>query len=87
VDFNATIATPPGAGRIVSAEWDFEGTGDYPDPASMAPAEMVALSASHAYAKRGTYFAVLRAALQREGDADTPYARVQNLAQVRVIVR
>lgn len=86
VAFAATIATPPGAGRIVAAEWDFEGSGDYPDPAEVQPAETARLTASHAYARPGTYFAVLRAALQREGDPGTPYARVQNLAQVRVVV-
>lgn len=86
VRFTATIAAPPGAGTIVAAEWDFAGTGDYPDTADVSPAETVTLSASHAYTKPGTYFAVLRAALQREGDAGTPYARVQNLAQVRVVV-
>jgi hypothetical protein len=87
VEFTASIVAPPGAGKIVSAEWDFEGTGDYPDMADFAPAEGVTLSPAHAYAKPGTYFAVLRAALQREGDASTQYARVQNLAQVRVVVR
>ena len=86
VGFSAVIAAPPGAGRIVSAEWDFEGAGDYGDPAPVSPAEEVKLSARRAYARPGTYFAVLRAALQRDGDLETPYARVQNLAQVRVVV-
>lgn len=86
VRFAATIEAPPDAGRIVSAEWDFEGRGDDPDAAQVTPGERAELSASHAYARPGTYFGVLRAALQREGDAETPYARVQNLAQVRVVV-
>jgi hypothetical protein len=42
--------------------------------------------AVHAYARPGTYFPVLRAAVQREGDAATPYARVENLARARVVV-
>ena len=86
VAFTASVEAPPGAGRIVSAEWDFEGTGDYPVKAAVTPAGKIALSAVHAYVRPGTYFAVLRAALQREGNAGTPYARVQNLAQVRVVV-
>ena len=28
--FTAVVEVPPGAGAIVAAEWDFEGTGDYP---------------------------------------------------------
>jgi hypothetical protein len=30
---------------------------------------------------------VLRATSQREGDAKTPYARIQNLGRVRVVVK
>jgi len=33
------------------------------------------------------YFPVLRATSQREGDFQTPYARVQNLGRVRVVVK
>jgi hypothetical protein len=88
VGFSATIESPPGTGKIVAAEWDFEGVGDYPVPITYAPAESaVILQATHAYSKPGTYFAVLRATSQREGDAKTPYARVQNLARVRVVVK
>ncbi|PEQ11436.1 hypothetical protein B2G71_16505 [Novosphingobium sp. PC22D] len=87
VTLTATIATPPGAGQVVSAAWDFEGTGTFADRAAFAPAEAVALSASHAYARPGTYFAALTVSAQREGDADTPYAQVRNLAQARVVVR
>ena len=87
VDLSAVIEVPPGAGQVVSAEWDFDGEGDFPEAAEIAtPAERVQVSAQHAYARPGTYFAVLRAASQRQGDADTPYARVQNIARVRVVV-
>src|SRR5690606_11659141 len=30
VRFEAVAQVPPGAGRILSAHWDFEGAGDYP---------------------------------------------------------
>jgi hypothetical protein len=87
VAFNAQIAMPPGAGKVVSAEWDFEGAGQFADPAEIgAPAEAVSLTASHSFSGPGTWFAVLRVAGQREGSADTPYGRVMNLARVRVVV-
>jgi hypothetical protein len=87
VTFTAMIEVPPGAGKVVAAEWDFEGVGTYPVTAAIGPpAAQVRLTASHAYAKPGTYFPVLRAASQREGDTATPYARVQNIARVRVVV-
>lgn len=87
VTFTATIEVPPDAGKVVDAEWDFEGLGTLPVAAQIpSPAAMVSLSATHAYAKPGTYFPVLRATSHRQGDTRTPYARVQNLARVRVIV-
>ena len=87
VRFEAVIEMPPGAGKVVSAEWDFAGTGDFPDTADVGtPSPRVTLSAAHTYPAPGTYFAVLRVAGQREGDAATPYGRVQNIARVRVVV-
>jgi hypothetical protein len=35
----------------------------------------------------GAYFPVLRVTSQREGDLKTPFARVQNLGRVRVVVK
>ena len=87
VAFTATIETPPGAGSVVAAEWDFEGVGDYPVAAAIeTPQPAVSLSATHAFARPGTYFAVLRATSQRQGDAKTPYGRIQNIDRVRVVV-
>ena len=87
VRFTATIEVPPNAGKVVAAEWDFEGTGDYPEPSRIeTPESVVRLSATHSFANPGTYFAVLRATSQRQGDVATPYGRVQNIARVRVVV-
>jgi hypothetical protein len=87
VTFTATIEVPSGAGKVVKAEWDFEGAGDYPVSAKLdAPAEVVRLTATHTYSKSGTYFPVLRATLHRAGDATTLYARVQNIGRARVVV-
>ncbi len=87
VTFTATIEVPPGAGEVVAAEWDFEGVGSFPDPARVdRPQFLIRLSATHAYGAPGTYFPVLRATSQREGDVRTPYGRVQNIARVRVVV-
>jgi hypothetical protein len=87
VSFIASIEVPPNAGRVVAAEWDFEGTGDFPSAQRIdTPEPLVQLSTSYTYAKPGTYFAVLRATSQREGDARTAYGRVQNIARVRVVI-
>jgi hypothetical protein len=57
-------------------------------PAELAkPESTVTVKATHSFSKPGSYFPVLRASSQREGDTKTPYTRVQNLARVRVVVR
>jgi hypothetical protein len=86
--FTATIAVPPGAGKIVSAEWDFDGSGAFPVKAKLpaGPNATVTLKASYSFAKPGTYFPTLRVASERKGDSASPYARIQNLGRVRVVV-
>ena len=69
-----------------SAEWDFEGQGIYPARAELAPAARLTVAATHAYLRPGTYYPVLRAAVQRNGDAGSPYARVENIGRARVVV-
>jgi hypothetical protein len=87
VSFHAHVEVPQNVGRIVRAEWDFFGTGEF------APAEFgrirpgtVTLRAQHAYAQPGTYFPVLRVTSHRNGDPNSIHARVQNIGRVRVVV-
>ena len=88
VRFEGVIEVPPGAGKVVSAEWDFVAIGEYSEKARIdTPSETVTVTASHSYAKPGTYFPALRTASNRQGDQDTAYARVENLARARVVVR
>jgi hypothetical protein len=88
VTFTARIEVPPAPGKVVSAKWDFEGLGTYADAAGLGDptSETVHLTATHAYAKPGTYFPALRVASQREGNPDTPFARSLNIGRVRVVV-
>ncbi len=87
VSFTASITAPTGAGAVVAAEWDFEGLGTFLETAAIdIPAGDTTLSAAHAYERPGTYFAVLRATSHRQGDTAAAYARIQNLARVRVVV-
>jgi hypothetical protein len=88
VTFMARIEVPAAPGRVVSAQWDFEGTGTYPDSAGLGDptSETVHLTATHTFTNPGTYFSALRVASQREGDPSTPFARSMNLSRVRVVV-
>jgi len=88
VTFTTLIEVPPAPGRVVSAKWDFEGVGTYPDAAELGDptSETVHVTATHAFTRPGTYFPTLRVASQRERNPSTPFARSLNLGRLRVVV-
>jgi hypothetical protein len=87
VEFTGAIEAPPGAGVIVSAEWDYEGTGAYADAETFADgAAQRTVRRSRAFDRPGTYFVALRAGSQRKSALGSPYAKALNLARVRVVV-
>jgi hypothetical protein len=89
VAFTAIAETPPGTGKLVAAQWDMEGAGTFPLTAKLpkSAGSRVTLRTRFTFQKPGTYFPTIRVVSQRKGDARTPYARLQNLGRVRVIVR
>ena len=89
VTFIAKIEVPAAPGKVVSAEWDFEGLGTFPDANEFveATSDAVELISTHVFSYPGTYFPAVRVAAQREGDSTTPFARSLNLSRVRVLVR
>ncbi len=87
VRFSGVITVPPGAGEVIAAEWDFDGAGDFPITSSVAHGSKTAtVTMLHSFAHSGTFFPALRGISQRQGDARTPYTRIQNLGRVRVVV-
>jgi hypothetical protein len=72
---------------VVALAWDLDGDGTFPVVEQVEPAERVALRRRHAFPLPGTYTVTVRASAQREGDPRTPFARPDNLARVRVVVR
>ena len=91
VTFTAVVDVPPHTGKVVAAEWDFEGSGKFPIAGKFAltnkTGSRATLTATYTFSKPGTYFPSLRVTSQRQGDAKTPYARIQNLGRVRVVVK
>ncbi|HEX7821855.1 MAG TPA: hypothetical protein VF463_14700 [Sphingobium sp.] len=88
VRFTGTITVPPGAGSVIAAEWDFDGAGTFPDRSPVRTGQrIVTVNISHSFVRPGTYFPALRGISQRQGDARTPFARIQNLGRVRVVVK
>jgi hypothetical protein len=87
VTFTVSAELPPGTGSIVCVEWDFESTGTYSTESDLgAPRPAVDLHETHVYEAPGTHFAVVRVTADRDGDRNSPYRRIQNVARVRVIV-
>jgi hypothetical protein len=74
-------------GAVVSAEWDFEGRGQWV-PASEqidGGSSSITATATHAYTKPGTYFPSFRVGAHRDG-AKGRGEPVLNLYRVRVVV-
>ncbi len=79
---------PPGAGTIVDAAWDVDGSGDYPlvlDGVD-GSASQVTITTSHVWERPGTYFATCLVHSHVEGDVQAESRRLPNLASARVVV-
>ena len=87
VTLRATAQVPDRTGAIVALEWDVDGDGRFPVAEPIAVADTVVVERRHSFSQPGTYFPTVRVAAHREGDPHSRYARVQNLARVRVVVR
>lgn len=83
VKFKVDVELPVNTGRIVAVKWDFQGDGTFEQQSTAGKGKA---KAKHKFTKAGTYFPTVRVISQREGDADTPYTRIQNLDRVRVVV-
>jgi hypothetical protein len=86
ISLSGIIEATLNTGSVVGAEWDFDGSGAYSVKEQITPAQRVSVTRSHVFPKPGTYFPALRATVQRPDAAGTPFARVQNLGRVRVVV-
>ena len=91
VTFTAVVEVPTHTGKVVAAEWDFEGEGTFPIAGKFKlvnkTGSIATLITTHNFTRPGTYFVTLRAVSQRQGDSKTPFAHIQNLDRVRVVVK
>jgi hypothetical protein len=87
VELIGAVEVPPGAGIVVSAEWDYDGTGAFADSDEFSDgAAAQHLRRDHAFDVPGTYLVTLRATSQRGDTVGSPFWGARNLARVRVVV-
>jgi hypothetical protein len=80
--------TPPGAGTIIAARWDFDGSGTYPlaHEGIDGTSPVVNLTTTHVWDRPGTYFATCLVESHVEGDVHADSRRLPNLASARIVV-
>jgi hypothetical protein len=86
VELRLEAAVPEGAGAVVAVEWDLDGSGGFDTVHDVTPADAVVATRRHAFSEVGTHFVAARVVAHRDADPRTPYARIQNVARVRVVV-
>jgi hypothetical protein len=89
VELSAVLEAPPGAGTIVGATWDFDGTATWPlrhDDIDGSETRVEVVT-THVYDAPGTYFPAMLASMHRGGDTEDHFYRCDNIGRVRVVVR
>lgn len=69
--------------------WDFEHSTLFPVKAKWVTNNIgsITIRTMYTFTRPGTYFPAIRVAAERNGNALSPYTRIQNLDRVRVVVR
>jgi hypothetical protein len=80
--------TPPGAGTIIAAAWDFDGSGSYPfsHDGIDGKATELTLTTTHTWDQPGTYFATAIVHSNVDSDVNAASRRLPNVASARVVV-
>jgi hypothetical protein len=82
----ATAQVPEGTGAIVAIEWDLDGSDHFSPAEGTEVSPTVVATCRYTFNTPGTSYPTVRVSSHREGDAASSYARLQNLARVRVVV-
>jgi hypothetical protein len=87
VELTVHAEVPPGAGAVVSVEWDFDGSGSFPLRHEVDGTDSaVTLRTTHRYTTPGTWYASARVQSHRLGDVHATTCRIENVAQARIVV-
>jgi hypothetical protein len=87
VSLQVHAEVPAGAGKIIAAKWDFDGSGAYPETVPVDGASsQETLTTMHTFDRPGTYFATCLVESHRDGDLNARTCRIPNLASARIVV-
>lgn len=87
VSLTVRAQVPPGSGTIIAVQWDFDGSGSYPQSEKVdGTSSSITASTTHRYDAPGTYFVTALVESHREGDVSAASRRIPNLASARVVV-
>jgi hypothetical protein len=84
VTLHATATVP--VGSFVSVDWDLDGDGAFEVSEPVSGGSTLADERQASFDRPGTYVVTVRVTAQREGDPNTPFARISNLARVRLVI-
>jgi hypothetical protein len=84
--FRAVAEVPTGTGVVTEVAWDFDGSGRFSEAEPVVPAKQVVVERRRSFAEAGTSFPAVRVVARRDGNPSSRFARLQNLARVRVVV-
>ncbi len=92
VTLEAIIEVPPNTGKVVLAEWNFEGGKEFVVVDNIishytdSSGTKAKIKTTYTFQSPGIYFPTLQGGSEREGNLETPFARIKNLGSARVIV-
>lgn len=86
VALRVSAEVPPGAGFITSVEWDFDGSGSFAEREAVEAQPAIVMERRWRCEGIGTSWPVVRVIATRDAERNSAFARLQNLARVRVEV-
>ncbi|WP_454798481.1 hypothetical protein [Novosphingobium lindaniclasticum] len=87
INLEGRVEVPPGAGEIANVDWSQTGMDEFSAaPLTKAHQREMMVKTTMTYSTPGTYYPVLRATANREGDPSLKVRYVRNLARIRVDV-
>jgi hypothetical protein len=92
VTIHVVVDVPAGTGKIVGAEWSFDDSKKFTQLVDLnkatfsADRSWIEFDTKVSYDKAGIYFPTIKVYSERNGDNNTSYTRISNLAKVRIVV-